>query len=136
MSSIWLVMSDFAPIDGEGFHLTEEAARERLAQLGGAGSYSVTEVPDATQEIHPGGSVPDTVWVLLEGGSIEQGWGFWGTQAGAREALDARDVAGYDYWECSTDRELGMRLADYLRDRWPSYDTVCLEMAHPAPQSN
>ncbi|UUZ45963.1 hypothetical protein LP422_08835 [Janibacter limosus] len=78
MSSIWFV--DFN-LD-EGYHVTKEDALRRAGELESrAGEVrsrpvSIVEVEDVKYEIHRGGSVPDSVWLVLEDRSIVDDWGY------------------------------------------------------------
>lgn len=127
MSSIFLVNFDF----DEGFYVTEEDARSRVDELasqaggGQRGLYSsILEIEDTKFEIHRGGSVPDSVWLLLEEGEICDGWGYSVTRASARHDLEARDITGFENWEISQEREQGMRLAEYLQECWGPHEIV------------
>ncbi|WP_068260458.1 hypothetical protein [Janibacter limosus] len=126
MSSIWFV--DFN-LD-EGFHVTKEDALRRAAELESlAGEVrsrpaSIVEVEDVKYEIHRDGSVPDSVWLVLEDGSIVDDCGYSVTRASARGDLEDRDTAGFEAWECSDEREQGMRLADYLQNVWGTCEMV------------
>lgn len=130
MSSVWIVMSDSSPLSEEGFHVTQEDARQRAAELactsveGRPVTCSIVEVPDAKYEIHRGGSVPDSVWLVLEDGGIVDDWGYSVTRASARADLEGRDAAGLESWEVSEEREQGMALADYMQDIWGTSEIV------------
>lgn len=130
MSSVWLVMSDSSPLSEEGFHVTQEDARQRAAELactsveGRPVTCSIVEVADTEYEIYRDGRVPDAVWVLVEDGEVDADFGYRVTKASARDLLDARDVAAFENWETSPEREQGMRLAEYLRDRWSPSEIV------------
>lgn len=127
MSSIFLVNSDL----DEGFYVTEEDARRRADELASqAGEAqpkypsSIVEVEDTKFEIHRGGHVPDSVWLLLEEGEIRDGWGYSVTRASACDDLDAWDVTGFENWEISEERQQGTRLAEYLQECWGPYEIV------------
>ncbi|NYF96898.1 hypothetical protein [Janibacter cremeus] len=127
MSSIFIVNADLE----DGFYVTEEDARRRVDELasqaggGQRGGYSsIVEIEDTKYEIHRGGSVPDSVWLLLEEGEICDDWGYSVTRASAREDLEAWDITGFENWEISQEREQGMRLAEYLQECWGPYEIV------------
>lgn len=124
MSSVWLVMSDFCPAEGEGFHVTAEAARARAEEKsredraaydavkqwleipvdefrairGMPSAYDVPEVPDTVYEIHRGGSVPDVAWVLIVDGAVAVACGYRVTRKGAEDLLLNREIAEWEAW--------------------------------------
>lgn len=125
MSSIFLVDSAL----DNGFYVTEEDARRRVDELasqagGRGGCSSILEIEDTKYEIHRGGRVPDSVWLVLEEGEICDDWGYSVTRASAREDLEAWDITGFENWEISQEREQGMRLAEYLQECWGPYEIV------------
>ncbi|MEN3121154.1 hypothetical protein [Janibacter sp. LM] len=146
MSSIWLVVSGSdVPVDGEGFHITEAAAKSRVAEKlaedraaydraktwfevsfdefravrGMPSSYGVLEVEDVELEIHHGGSVPDAIWVLIEGEQVGVDHG-WVTREGVEELLLDHNIAAHEYWEVSTERAEGMSFIDFHKNGWRS----------------
>lgn len=144
MSSVWLVLSSFGvPAEGEGFHVTEEAAiaraQEKVREDRAAydavkrwleipfdefrairrmpSTYGVVKVEDVEYEIQRGGNVPDVVWVLVEDDEVDPEFGFRATREGAEGLLLQREIAQYEAWEHSVEREGGESFPEYFLGR-------------------